>query len=505
MPTMRLLAAMLVGACSSNVEDQAAQPIHALAMASTVQPGDCIDPRSHGAVPNDQQDDRIAIQESIDEAAGLHLSVCIGPGVYNVSRAPNRIASLLLSGDGMLVSGAGASQTTLSMLGQWPGDWIVVEITGSRHRVTDLGIDGSFRGSTPKEQIHLIQLSGPVESVTLDHLRLTLPRLPDMQGGDCIRLLGDETPGQPARLVDGVYVSDVMMTECDRSGFGFQRGVRNVMIARIDLRKVGDSAIDMEPTGQGEIRYVTVRDSVLHTGHGRVNSSITGNDTWVSDVTMDRVDLDGQLFLYRVANSTFRDLSVTTTDDAPLSATKEGAGIRIEGGRYERLLGTKPGPVISIASHGGDYPTDVWIGSGVHLVQRTDAAVIRSEPTIGLVVDGADLLCAGPTPGLSPAILMAAQSATEQQPAVSPTRTRIANTSITGTCKYGYLTGPSGSLVFGGNVVEVMTAGLRFNVPPTKTPVIDGNSFSFPLGTAPVAVSPPATVYVGANALAVAP
>lgn len=379
---MRIATLILIAACSA--EAPTIQPL----MVAVSQPGDCIDPRTLGAAPDDGRDDREAIQAAIDQGTGTRRPVCIGPGVYEVSRAPNRIASLLVAGDGALVVGAGPSQTSLVMVGAWPGDWRLFEVTGSNHRIADLGLDGSARGLTPKDQIHLVQVTGPAQSIVLADLRLNLPVLPDMSGGDCIRLLGAATA-----LVDGVTIERVTMPACARSGVSFQRGVVNVWIEHVTTALIKGQALDFEPTGDGEVRNVAVRDSSLRTGHGGVG--------------------------------------------------------------------------------------------------------IRARPTTGLLVDGVTIECAAPS--TEAAIVLGQIPATATEPATSPARSRVTNSSVTGTCDFGLVTGPGGSLVFANNIVETMTGGVRFTSPPTVTPVITGNVISAPQGTAPTVVAPASTVYAGSN------
>ena len=51
--------------------------------------GTCIDPASHGAVPDDGKPDNAAIQHAIDAAAKVNGRVCLGKGVFNLE-APAR-------------------------------------------------------------------------------------------------------------------------------------------------------------------------------------------------------------------------------------------------------------------------------------------------------------------------------------------------------------------------------------------------------------------------------
>lgn len=496
---LRIIVAAMLIACNSKPA-----PPRALIAPNGAAGGDCIDPRSMGAIPDDGLDDREAIQAAIDSAEVTHKTVCIGPGHYAIAKDPalgaTHIPSLKISGDGITLSGAGESQTKLVMMGGKANDWTLLDVTGSHHHVTALYLDGTDRGQTDSEQTHLLQISGPATDIVLDHLRFTLPQQTGNHGGDCLRFLGNEPidPTKPQELIDGVTVTDSWLDDCDRSGIGVQRGVSHVTFRDVYVRKAGDQALDMEPTGNGEIRWFTFTGGALLTGHAGIAVTLTGNNTDAYNLILDSVDIDGQIFMYRTQDVTLRGLHVTAAGAAPLAAIKEGAGIIVEGGYYERTDVTKPGPVISFSAHAGNYPTDVVIRD-VRVVQRTDAPAIKSDPMVGLDVDGGTIDCLGPTANTKPAILGTDLGHRAEH-------MRVRGVTVRGNCKWGVQimggTNAAGSIVVTGNAFEVGTAGFRYDgVTPLLRPVIDGNlSGTAGAATTGLSSTSPATLlYQGQN------
>lgn len=459
-------------------------------------PEECVDPRSYGAVADDRDHDSTpAFQDAIAAAIAERKPVCIGIGDYYLAKTASENYSLLLSG--VVMTGAGELQTRLMMKGGSSGDWRVLTLTGDGNQLSDFAIDGVEREAT-SEQTHLVQVLGPATHTRIDRLRLELPIQAGNGGGDCIRLLGAEPAGSAPERVDGLTITDVTMPECDRSGIGFQRGVRNVWISGLITSVVGDAAVDMEPTGSnGTIIGVTIRDSRLFTGHGGVNTSITGNggtsETMADGIVLDNVTFDGQVKMYNAGNVQLRNLRITIADDAAVSAIKYGTGITIDGGRFERT-GT-PGSVVQFSSHEGSYPTEVTVRNA-HVVQSSSGgAPIKFSPVQGADVEGGKIECNGSAPPAQGAIHVESIAATSE-------RVRVRGVSVTGNCKYGVSYPVGGPLVVLGNIFDVTIAGVRINggLITSPLPVIDANVI-WRSGATLIPVSPATQLFVGSNAL----
>jgi hypothetical protein len=488
-PRAALLLPAFVAACTNDL-GVIASPLLAPEPDATA----CIDPRAYGAAVDDPLvDSGPAIQAAVDAAQASRKPVCLPPGDLWVAKPTGRIASVILDG-AVVVSGAGEHASTIRMKGGAGGDWTVFELTGDANRLTDFAIDGADRENTD-EQTHLIQVEGPATDTRIDHVRLSLQRIPTFGGGDCIRLLGNEPVDLPAKLVDGVSIVDVTMPECDRSGIGFQRGVRNVWISGLVTRSVGDQAIDMEPTGTGTIRGVTIRDSLVHTGRGQgIAMTLTGNggtfETATEGVVVDNVDLDGQIFMYNVGHTQLRNLRIDVANQAAIGAIKTGAGIVVDGGYFRRT--GDAGSVLSFTLHSGNFPTEVVVRNA-HIVQAADGPPVKFSPTAGALVQGSTIECLGPTPDTYAAIVFEAVG-------FPSTRLRVIGNSVVGNCKWGVSFPAGGSMTAVANQLEVSLAGARFNGAPAVAPVVDGNIIWKP-GATPAAVSPTTQAFVGTNSL----
>jgi hypothetical protein len=217
----------------------------------------CVALDGFGAVASDGLDDQAAIQAALDSSPGcLQLSA----GRYDVARLQGigtdyRVT--LRIDRPVVLRGAGQDLTTLAMMGSGikdgttvPADWVLIGIINGAENVTieDMTIDGANRWDT-NEQTHLVEVSGRSKTTVLQRLTMNLPVIPGVggSGGDCIRLTGRFD----ARVYN-VTVRDVLATECDRSWMSIQKGVHNVFIYDSTTLRVGDQAIDFEPTGHDQ-------------------------------------------------------------------------------------------------------------------------------------------------------------------------------------------------------------------------------------------------------------
>lgn len=344
---------------------------------------DCLSAESFGAVPNDGQDDRQALQSAIDYAQ-QSVSKCLylTSGTYNVTRRPlagtNNIASLRITSMLTLTGNPGAK---LSMMGSGvipgsstPRDWTLLSVSSNAESVviSHLEFDGSQRTST-SEQTHLIQLLGPVSDVTLSDLKMSLPSIGPNSGGDCIRLLG-----QPSGQVRDFTITRIEALVCDRSWIGFQREVDGGVISDSKTYIVGDQAIDMEPTGanncdgQGNcvptISNILMEGLDLERGSGStgVTISISGNGPNTADniVLRDSQIKDGTVFLVNTSNVTLQNLLIKNYQktQVPLHSIKRTIALKIVNCVIERDDSSiSPGPALQISGQGDAKPTDVTV------------------------------------------------------------------------------------------------------------------------------------------------
>jgi hypothetical protein len=323
----------------------------------------------------------------------------------------------------------GAGATTLAMLGSGtcpgcpaPLDWRLLDVSGASDvSISDLAFDGSERTATG-EQTHLLHLTGPTEHVVVERATFTLPVIGPNAGGDCIRLLGTVT-----ELVRDTTIRDVTGLDCDRSFVGLQRGLEGLVIERSESVRVGDQAIDFEPTGgpsfecQPIIRNVLMRTLTLRRGATQgLTVAIGGDGCAVADnVTLtDSVVEDGTVSILDARNVTLSRLNLTSLpgNAAPtVLARKRIQNLRILDSVIERVAGSGAGFAIQVSSQSGANPTDVLL-SGVQVRQATTSPMIRTIDLSRLIVVGSDLVHTG-APLDNAAVVV---SGTTAQPAEAP-------------------------------------------------------------------------------------
>jgi hypothetical protein len=423
------LALMLVLAgCGMSLGDSSAA-----AVASA-----CVRAADHGAIPNDGIDDRDQLQAAINTAQAGPRCLELGTGRFHATRRPGGtegIGSLKITGP-LSVRGDGEGVTVLAMLGSGtcsgcpgPKNWNLLEITGATDvSVSGLTLDGSQRSQTG-EQTHLLQLTGPTQHVVIEHVTFNLPIIAGMQGGDCIRLLGKRTA-----LVRDTTVRDTLGVFCDRSFVSLQRGLDGLVIERSESVRVGDQAIDFEPTGgvncETILRNVLMRQLTLRKADttGATVTIAGGNCAIVDSVTLtDSVVEDGNVFILNAHNVTLSQLhlrSVPGSPQVPVLARERIVNLRILDSVIERGADSGPGPAIQIAGADTFRPTDALL-SGVRVVSQTPEPLIQTKNLARLVIDDADLIYQGP-PVDNAAVHVSADPAT---PAESP---RLEDTTVCG-------------------------------------------------------------------------
>jgi hypothetical protein len=407
----------------------------------------CVRAADHGALPDDGVDDRAQLQNAIDAAQDGPGCLELAAGRFHATRRPggtDAIGSLRIT-EALSVRGAGAGVTVLAMLGSGtcpgcagPQDWILLEIAGGATgvSVSGLSLDGSERTRTG-EQTHLLQLTGPTRDVLVEHVAFTLPTMGRATGGDCVRLLG--ALGANPALVRDTTIREVRGLDCDRSFVSLQRGVDGLLVERSESVRVGDQAIDFEPTGGANcetlVRDVLMRQLTLRTGKTEgATVTIAGERCRiVDDVTLtDSVVEDGGVFVLNAHNVTLsrlhlRSVPAVRPDEptpAPLLARERIVNLRVLDSVIERVAASGPGAVVRISGQDEFRPTDMLL-SGVRVVSATREPMIQATNLARLVIVDAELVHQGPAVD-NAAVHVSAVPAT---PAESP---RLTDTTVCG-------------------------------------------------------------------------
>ncbi|OLF10835.1 hypothetical protein [Actinophytocola xanthii] len=401
----------------------------------------CVRAVDHGAVPDDGLDDRDALQRAITAAQDGPGCLELAAGRFHATRRPggsDSIGSLRIT-EPLTVRGAGVGVgvTVLAMLGSGtcpgcsaPQDWILVEIAGgaSGVAVSDLSLDGSQRSNTG-EQTHLLQLTGPTRDVLVERLAFTLPTMGASTGGDCVRLLG--ALGTAPALVVNTTIRDVVGLDCDRSFVSLQRGVQGLVVERGESVRVGDQAIDFEPTGgtgcETLVRDVQLRRLTLRTGRSSgATVTVAGKGCKVvRGVTLtDSVVEDGGVFVLNAHDVTLSRLhlrSVPGSAQAPVLARERIVNLRVLDSVVERVAASGPGAAVRVSGQDTARPTDVLL-SGVRVPSATPEPLIHTTNLARLSIVDAELVHRG-APVANAAVHVSAVPAT---PAESPTLTDTA-------------------------------------------------------------------------------
>jgi hypothetical protein len=191
--------------------------------------------------------------------------------------------------------------------------------------------------------------------------------------------------------------------------------------------KVGDQAIDFEPTG-GEafncqpiiknvlMRALTLRratmDGLTITIHGAgcaVAQNVTLTDSIVEDGTVSILDAAD------VTLSRLHLRSLPGSSEATLLARKRIVNLRILDSVIDRLAESGTGLAIKVNNQSGAYPTDVLV-SGVRVEQATPGALVGTAGLKRLVIVNTQLVYTGP-PVTTPAVVVCGDAT---QPAEQP-------------------------------------------------------------------------------------
>jgi hypothetical protein len=355
----------------------------------------CVSPTDYGAVPDDRGDDAPAFQRAIDHAIAEHAELCVPAGVWNLARTVGHVGSIEVLGTGPITIRGAGPRTVLRMSGpghrrEWGGLYVK-----NAHGVVirDLTIDGLDATDT-KEQTHLIELAAGTHDVVISQVTLGPMRRPDQKigdgiGGDCLRLLGEV-----GHEVADVLVADTRFVDCDRSGVGIQRALRNIALVRDTISGTGDTSIDFEPTGRGTIEDVAMVDlTIHHPPEAQCAWAITltgiGEDL-ARRLLVERSTLDGGgISMLNVAEVEIADNEITSHprvgSKPTIQVIRRGTDIRLLRNNISRSATSEPGFVFRAEHNNGQIPRGITITDNT-IDQATGHPVIGAISVSDVVV-----------------------------------------------------------------------------------------------------------------------
>lgn len=461
------LLALLALGCESDLAPDAGASLGANS-AAVLSASGCYDPAQNGGFPDDELDDRAAIQAAIDEASMRGGRVCLREGRYRVSRAPigayNRAAALSIHAARVEVAGNGPG-TVIEVVGDQGGTTIfVISVDPPARNVTlrDFVIDTSGMTNT-EEQTHAIHVgsglvTGPVEDIRIERLVLNHPKNGDARKGDCLRLVGAEAPNQVRRVI----VIGSTFTACARSGISIQRGVHDLTINGNQFTQTSDQDIDSEPSAPGGNSGLTIvanvfRDNVALTA-GDWSVTLGGYEAPMSGVTLANNVFEGRgVYLYHTANLV---ISGNTFD----TMMESGYAILYFGGRAENIAVSGnslrrrgiDGPMLHVVHASGSSAKNVTISNN-EMVQETLGPGIVAESAVTTSVIGNGIEWTRPSPNAFGIHL--------RSTIVPAEAIMISGNRLVGPIRYGILLGagpnPFNTTSVMGNMTTGATAGLR--------------------------------------------
>jgi hypothetical protein len=425
-----------------------------------LQTSDCFAPN---AIPNDDVDDREAIQAAIDAAAARGGGkVCLGDGRWRVSRAPlgayNRLAALSIHTPRIQLSGNGPG-TVLEVVGDQGAAtiWVVSLDPGANHvTVTDLVIDTDGMTNTG-EQTHAIQVgsnvgTGPVEDVRIERIIFRHQLFPPARKGDCLRMAGN--PG--ANQVRRVTVVGSTFTSCARSGIAIQRGVHDLVIMGNQFTQAGDQDIDSEPSAAGGNSGLTVVGNIFQDNVAQTQDdwsvTIGGYDAPMNAVTLSNNVFEGRgVSLYRSANTVISGNTFNSTMEGAAGVINFGnraETIVIQGNTMRRRGAS--GPMIRIVHASGFWAQNVTIANN-EMIQETSGGGVITESAVKMSVVNNGIEWLQPAPNAYGVYL---RSTIHEADA-----TMIAGNRMVGSIRYGVYLGASPFPFRATSVVGNLTTG----------------------------------------------
>jgi hypothetical protein len=371
---------IMVAACVALL--RTATPAHA------APPMECAVPSAH---PDDGVDDRLEIQKALDQQGCAHL----GPGVYDIGINPGTglagISALAMK-DARSLRGTGP-RTVLKFAGKAHGDWNGIRMSGANVIVSDLYIDTSVLTGT-SEQAHAIQVQGhpaaiigstkgaTIRDVWFNHPIRRSPAGAPIPGGDCIRLLGEETNNVTVTVTNNHFL------DCDRSGIAIQRGTFGAIIADNIFYRTGDQDIDAEMTGSGIGGDWSITGNVFLPGKLRTVSVGLAGTRANRIVFSANVMLSGGLLGYNlrhavVSNNVF---VYSLAHPSPVITMKKASeDIVLSNNVIVRESVAGAGPLLVLEHHNSGNPGRLSV-VGNSLIQQTESTIANLINTEDVLV-----------------------------------------------------------------------------------------------------------------------
>jgi len=380
----------------------------------------CFDPAAYGAIPSDGISDRPALQAAADAAmaAGGAQTVCLGPGIWDCSKAPlgsyNRAACVSVHSGTITFAGAGTAFTTMRLAGdQGNADIVMVSHDpGSAGGVQDMTFETSDATNT-SEQTHAMGTTGlcspgnckPIGPLLYQRLVIHHPRPADgRRKGDGIRLLGDS----PAVAIHGVVIANVAFTSCARSCIQPQRGVHGLVIR--DSEFWAQQPIHGESSGGSvplEDEDADIYSNTFHTTELDGAPLPTDYDIALSGPPgsgpYDRIRIHSNVgsrgyYLYRTSNLEIYDTFISVNMHTPGGVIEVGNrcdSTSIHGVTLQRS--GVAGPLIRLTTRDASACSNARVADSV-LVQNTQGHGIHAESVDGLQVERVTMVWGVPAP-----------------------------------------------------------------------------------------------------------
>jgi hypothetical protein len=253
--------------------------------------------------------------------------------------------------------------------------------------VSDLAIDSSGALDTD-EQTHAIEIKGPVDTVSISHIRFNHPRPADgSRSGDCLRM-----DGELDQLVKNVRVVDATFAACARSGVGIQDGVYGIQVEDSTFLSVGKTDIDAEPTSTGGDANLSIIGNLFQDV-----GSTSGTAVAIGGFStpMDHVVVSNNIFrargirTYRVSNTTITGNVIEGGYGRIIDVENRADQMVIAGNIIHELPNSPSGPVIYIGHHSGGTASRVVVSHNVitndnaaeaiHLESVRDVSIVDND------------------------------------------------------------------------------------------------------------------------------
>lgn len=283
----------------------------------------CSPAASFGAIPDDNLDDRAAIQAAIFSCPHAVMPP-LAPGRYYINIVPGMRAGLLDARNGAVISGAGLNTRIVFRGSAGNTDMIGISLgAGSRLHHLSIGttdLDGGPSLATnTNEHSRIVMVIGPVADVRIDHVSIDNPQHADSRGGDCIQCVGYA----PAQLITLLKVDHVRFVSCARCGIAMHSGVAG---ARIDHNQFsGIRTVGINEEGPGGLSNIEIdHNTFASSGVSIELASATKHrlhDNWTTG---------GGYWIYQTTETTIYDDNIWQTASAWPGIGISGVSAQIE-------------------------------------------------------------------------------------------------------------------------------------------------------------------------------